>query len=360
MIRVGIIGLGKFGLQHLRCMSQLEREGRVQLAAICSRTEETLQARRKEFAVETGYTDWRKMLDEVELDAITLVTPDHLHKEMALAALEHGLHVLVEKPLDVTVAGCKEVIAAAEQAGKLLQVDFHKRYDPEHLNMKAAIDEGRLGQVLYGYAHMEDRIEVPSEWFPHWAPYSSPAWFLGVHFYDLFHFLTGYKARSVRALGNKVKLKGDFDVDTYDHVSVQVEYYGGATCAFDASWILPKGFEAIVNQGIRLVGTEGMWECDTQYRGSRSVTTEEGMRTWNNNFLRKEYDKHGHPYYKGYGIESIADFIANVEALQQGVSLSDLKGTYPDGEAGLEATKIAEAAHISLAEDRLVLTSELD
>ncbi len=348
MIRIGVIGLGKFGLQHLRCMKQLERQGRVELLAICSRSEATLTGRLAEFPGPTGYTDWRRMLDEAQLDAVTIVTPDHLHRPMALAALERGLHVLVEKPMDTTTEGCNQLIEAAEKADRLLQVDFHKRYDPEHINMRGEYAAGKLGEALYGYVHMEDRIEVPVDWFPGWAPDSSPAWFLGVHFYDLFHFITGLKADSVMAVGNKRKLEG-LGIPAWDHVSVQVRYEGGACCYFDSSWILPRGFEAIVNQGIRIVGTEGMWECDSQYRGSQSATEAEGMRTWNNNFLREESDKQGRSVFKGYGIESIADFVENLEALAQDASLADLAGTYPDGEAGLEATAIAQAAHRSLA-----------
>ena len=104
---------------------------------------------------------------------VTVCTPDHLHREMALAAIDLGLHVLAEKPLDTTVDGCQTIINAVNSKGVLLQVDFHKRFDPEHRAVERAIRQGRMGDVLYGYAWMEDRIEVPVDWFP--SPYKCNA-----------------------------------------------------------------------------------------------------------------------------------------------------------------------------------------
>ncbi len=111
---------------------------------------------------------------------------------------------------------------------------------------------------------------------------------------------------------------------------------------------MPKSFEAIVNQEIRIVGTKGIWEVDSQYRGSRSCIEDEGMRTYNNSFMREMKDKQNRTIYRGYGIESIEDFAYNVQAIKNGASIESLKGTYPDGEDGLEVTKIGVAVHKSL------------
>ena len=158
----------------------------------------------------------------------------------------------------------------------LLQVDFHKRYDPDHQAIERRVQAGELGDVLYGSVYMEDRIEVPSEWFPHWAPNSSPAWFLGVHFYDLVRWIVKSEVKSVYATGTKNTLLKDYGVDTYDCVNAKVDFVNGASFVFDTSWILPKGFEAVVNQAVRIVGTKGVFECDSQDRGSRSCIASRG------------------------------------------------------------------------------------
>jgi predicted dehydrogenase len=194
---------------------------------------------------------------------------------------------------------------------------------------------------------MEDQIVVPRDWFPGWAPKSSPGWFLGVHFYDLVRWILKSNATRVYATGVKGKLQS-LGVDTYDSIQAKVEFDNGASVTFDTSWILPENFEAIVNQGLRLVGSEGAWEVDTQDRGCIGTSNAEGMRTYNTHFLMETKDKKGRPIYSGYGISSILDFAENVAFLKDGGTLKDLAGSYPSGEDGREVTRIAVAVHESV------------
>ncbi len=347
-VRIGVIGGGKFGQLHLRTFRQMGWDGGVELVAVCRVNEEALATQASEFGI-AGYTDYRRMLDNERLDAVTIVTPDHLHREMALEAIERGLHVLVEKPLDTTAVGCREIMDAARRKGVLLQVDFHKRYDPEHRAVERAIRQGRMGQVLYGYAWMEDRIEVPVDWFPQWAGSSSPAWFLGVHFYDLVRWMIKSDPVEVYARGRKEKLAKELGIDAYDFVSAHVTFENGAQFGFQTSWILPRGFEAVVNQGVRLVGTEGLWEVDSQSRGSQSCLQDAGMQTWNSSANREYEDSQGRVRLGGYVIESIEDFAGNAAYLKSRGNLDDIAGRYPSGEDGLQATRIAEAVHESIS-----------
>lgn len=346
MVRIGVIGVGTFGVNHLRAFAQTARAGVAEAVAAADLNSQRLEEMRRLFGFR-AYADHREMLKREELDAVTVVTPDFAHREIALDALAAGKHVLVEKPLDVTVDGCREMVQAAQKGGLLLQVDFHKRYDPYHLELERLVHEGKLGEILYGYCHMEDRIEVPRDWFPQWAPKSSPVWFLGVHFYDLARWVLGSDGRSVFARGQRKKLAG-LGIATYDSVQAQVEFENGAVVTFDTSWILPDQFEAVVNQGIRLVGTEGLMEVDSQDRGARSCFTSTGMQTYNLGFLREGADKEGNVVWSGYGIESIADFAHNVAFLKHGGRLEDLRGVFATGADGIEVTKIACAAEESL------------
>ena len=350
--RIAVIGGGKFGEMHLRAFTQLERDGHAKLVALCDINEKLLAERRQQYGVK-GYTDYKEMLAKEDLDGVTVVTPDFLHRQFVVDCLRAGKHVLVEKPLDVTVEGCDEMIAAADQAGRILQVDFHKRYDPYHRQMAAKIAAGMIGQVLYGYAWMEDRIEVPRDWFPRWAPQSSPFWFLGVHMVDLIRFCTRARGTAVFATGSKRKL-ASLGVDAYDCVNAKIAFDNGASFTVDTSWILPDRFEAIVNQGIRVVGTEGLLEVDSQNRGAEVCSAADGQQTWNLGFFLEEKDRDGRPRWGGYGIDSIADFAHNINFLLRGGALDGLAGRYVDGREAREATRIAVAAHESLATGKLV------
>ena len=352
-IKIGVVGAGIFGVNHLNAFRQLSYLGVAELGAVAEIDQKRAEWVRANYGCPV-YLDYNEMLAKADIDGVTVVTPDHLHKPVVLAACASGKHVLCEKPLDTTVEGCGAMVKAAAKANVLLQVDFHKRYDPEHIAMERRVSSGELGKILYGSVCMEDRIEVPVEWFPHWAPSSSPAWFLGVHFYDLVSWTMKTTGKRVFAVGRKETLKNDYNVDTYDSISAMVEFKNGAVVSFDTSWILPREFEAIVNQDIRLVGTKGVWEIDTQYRGSRSCVAGEGMRTFNNGFLRESKDKQGRVIYKGYGVESIEDFAYNILAIKDGASIASLAGKYPSGEEGLEVTRIAAAVHESARTGRLI------
>src|SRR5215831_8378047 len=108
-VRIGIIGGGKFGEVHLRTFRQMAWDGILEPVALCRLNEAELQKQCAEYHL-SGYTDYREMLAKETLDAVSICTPDHLHREMALAAIDRGLHVLVEKPMDTTSAGCQEII----------------------------------------------------------------------------------------------------------------------------------------------------------------------------------------------------------------------------------------------------------
>ena len=352
-IKIGVVGAGKFGQMHLDAFTQLGYLGVAELAGVAEANPKRAEQLKKELSCPI-FSSVSEMIDKTDIDAVSIATPDHLHRQVAVTAAKAGKHVLVEKPLDITVEGCQEIVDAAKSTNVLLQVDFHKRYDPDHQAIERRVREGELGDLLYGSAYMEDRIEVPSKWFPNWAPNSSPAWFLGVHFYDLVRWIVKSEVKSVYATGIKNTLLKDYNVDTYDSVCAKVNFVNGVSFTFDTSWVLPMGFEAVVNQGVRFVGTKGVFECDSQDRGSRSCIKDEGMATYNNNFKREGVDKFGRKHMGGYGIDSIEDFAYNVAFLKSGGKISEIPGCWASGEDGLEVTKMAVAIHESVKTGQVI------
>jgi predicted dehydrogenase len=346
--KLGVIGLGRFGSNILNTFSQLEKEGRCQLTAICDINPEVLKNQSNKFGVK-GYIDYKEMLTtEEDIDGVAISTPDPFHKEPAIYAAKCGKHIFVEKPLDITVEGCEEIIEVCKKNNVLLQVDFHKRFDPFHIAIKKDFEVNKIGKVAYGYAYMEDKIIVPRDWFYEWASKSSPAWFLGTHFYDLFRWLMSSNGKNVYAKGVKSKLK-KLGIDTYDFITATVEFENNSIITFDMSWILPEDFESIVNQGFKIVGEKGIIECDSQDRGTRVSYEKAGVMTYNPAFIVEKKSVSGDTQYWGYGIESIADFVYNLEYLEKGGNIEDIRGGITGlGEDGLESTKIAAAIHKSI------------
>lgn len=346
MIRIGVVGGGTYGESHLTVFRDMEAQGKVQLAALAEHSEERREERRQQFSIPV-YASHLEMMDKEDLDGVTIATPDHLHHAIAMDVLERGLHCMVEKPLDVTVEGCRELVAKADKKQVLLEVDFHKRFDPYHIEMREQFLEGKFGEIEYGYAWMEDKLFVPVDMLRAWSAQSSPVWFLGVHMFDLVRWvMDNPDPVKVFATGHKKKLAA-MNIDTYDAMVTQVEFANGASITFQNSWILPDAFEAVVHQGVKLVGTEGIFECDSQYRGGRGCLKNEPMRTWNLGIKYRERDKRNRIRWRGYFYSSIADFAENLIFLSEGGTLEELEGLYPTGRDGLAITQIACAAHES-------------
>ncbi len=345
-VRIGIVGAGIFGQWHLKAFTQVQNEGKAELVAIADLVKEKREQAAKDYNVKP-YADYREMIEKEKLDAISVVTPDPFHGDIAVAGLEMGCHVLCEKPMATTMEDCRRIIAASEKApDKLLMVDYHKRYDIYHIELERSVREGKLGDIQYGYAYMEDRIEVSRDWFKNWPKGSSPFWFIGTHFVDLIYWVLKSKGSKVFATGHRTKLRSH-GLDFWDNISAQIIFENGATFTVDAGWTLPDGFEAIVNQGIRMVGTEGIFEIDSQDRGAGGCLKGETQRSYNLGVYAEKHTPDGRIQYGGYGIESIMEFGHHVHYLKNGGSIKNLEGMYANAQDGFEVAKICLAAHVS-------------
>ncbi|MDR0382808.1 MAG: Gfo/Idh/MocA family oxidoreductase [Spirochaetaceae bacterium] len=141
-VRVALLGYGKVAALHAEAV---RASARGDLIAVCGRN----AARRDEFAVSRGLCSRETVAEAVQkdkIDAVIVSVPHPQHCECAIAALEAGCHVLVEKPMAVNVAQCAKMIAASEKAGKILSVVSQRRYFPPCVRVKQAIDAGKLGK----------------------------------------------------------------------------------------------------------------------------------------------------------------------------------------------------------------------
>jgi predicted dehydrogenase len=146
-VRVGIIGAGS--VVAARHLPNLQKHPDARVVAISRRSPEWLERIAADFNISGRYSDYRAMLDQEELDAVVIASPAGLHYEHARAALEHGLHVFVEKPMVLEPAHGEELVALARRARRLLAVGFDRRCHAHYRYARQVVAAGHLGEVRH-------------------------------------------------------------------------------------------------------------------------------------------------------------------------------------------------------------------
>lgn len=311
-----------------------------------------------------GATVWRDILAEHKPDVLFVATPDHLHAQPILDALEAGCDVITEKPLCLTVSEADAIIAASKRLQRIVAVDMHKRYDPfvREMMSKARQKYGIINRVR---AVLEEPLEVSTETFA-WAEKSNPFAYVGCHWLDVVHHYLDVKPAAVYATGQKnllanwdkhhveiAKLKGKDPatfkrrgkIMTWDSLDVAVTYKDGMRGDYNNNWINPAEFEGAVNQEIEVYGIYGRGFVDQQYRGFRETITGDGTRTRNPTFGGRIHHKGGHLEVFGYGKASIvAGMLAIIRLRVLGEFCDELEETYPSAASQRDVVRIIEAA----------------
>lgn len=145
VLRAGVVGLGMMGRNHVRVWDEVV-DG-VELAAVADPDPAALR-RATTGRSARGYADPATMLAEERLDLVSIVAPTSLHLPVTLAALEAGVHVLVEKPIASDRAEAEQMIAAAERAGRILTVGHIERFNPAIRELKRRLGAGELGRIF--------------------------------------------------------------------------------------------------------------------------------------------------------------------------------------------------------------------
>lgn len=149
---IGVIGLGT-GRRYLEALCGM-RDAR--LVSICDTNEERLRAYAAQYGVAEAHTSYRRMLQNPEVDAVCVCTPDHLHRDMVIDALRAGRHVLCEKPLALHTDECRDMMTVAREQNRHLMVGQVCRLTPAFVKAKQMLDAGLIGELSFiesEYAH---------------------------------------------------------------------------------------------------------------------------------------------------------------------------------------------------------------
>lgn len=164
ILNVGVISCSDMAQSHMLAVKNHEQAC---LAAVCDVDEEKLREGGDKMGVEARYTDYRELLRHPGLDAVIIVTPDQLHREMVEESLNAGLHVLCEKPLALLREDLNAIVAASRASDKKLMVGQICRFTPGFAKAKELIDAGELGDIYYvesEYAHDYQDILSENGW----------------------------------------------------------------------------------------------------------------------------------------------------------------------------------------------------
>jgi phthalate 4,5-cis-dihydrodiol dehydrogenase len=258
-IGAGIIGLGEIGRVHLASYQ------RARGARVVAVTDLDAGARRGAAAV-AGAVDHRtvaELLADPQVDVVSVCVPHNLHLEIALAAIAAGKHVLLEKPMAVTVAQCDEIIAAAEDAGVTVGVSHNQLFYPPHIRARELIDSGVLGRSLM----LRMRLAIGGK-FSGWR--SDPAatgggllFDAGVHRFYLARALFG-EVQEVSAMTDLPPAQGE------NLAVVLLRFASGALGTIEANYHAPRG---AFDDAIEVCGSEGMLYisgCEADFEGFRT------------------------------------------------------------------------------------------
>lgn len=224
-VRLGLIGVGRFTrLWHLK---QLRNAPQVFIAGLADPNADNIQAARAEYDLSgaRSFADQREMLDNLDLDGVIVASPHAYHAEHIRAALEHGLHVLADKPLAGSSAETRQLLQLAEANHRLLQVVYQRHLQPEYLLMRDWAASGRLGEITFCAAHISHSwlTRYQGEWRQ--QPQLGGGGILndtGRHLIDVLLWVAGQRPASLAATLEDYRLP--FEVNA----AVSLRFEGGA------------------------------------------------------------------------------------------------------------------------------------
>ena len=339
-VRLGVIGAGAYMNTHMEAYRKLDG---LEVVAFCRRNPEALAEARKKWDVPRGFTDYRELLAMDGLDAVSIVTPTHTHRRIALDAIAAGKHVLCEKPLALTAADAREMLRAAEAAGIVHATNFNQRGRTPVGRMERYIADGYVGRIYHANIwrgmtqHIDARPGVLSWRFR--PKFGGGTVYELVHVFDMALFLCGDVKRICALLSTSEPHRAfndvpeGMDVTVPDSSAFLLEFNSGATGVIHTSFV-SRGLSpeapspAMTAARVEVSGEKGRIET-VGLHGLRGVSGAFGTL--------RELDP-GLPYPLPY--EQFVDAIRGGEPVRSPF------------EAGVKAAELVDAAYASANESR--------
>ena len=298
-INVSVIGCGVWGSNHARVYNEASS---INLQSVADLDKKRVETVAEKYNVE-GYTDIEKIINDKNVEAVSICTSTVTHANLALMAIEAGKHVLVEKPMTNTITEAKQLIKAAEKHDVKLAVGFVERFNPAVQEAFKLIKEGQIGKIILAHTSRVSRrparigdVGVVKD--------------LGIHDIDIISQLFQINPETIYATC------GSIDHSFEDYANINLRYNDNRNAFIETNWLTPR-----IRRNLIITGTTGI--ITVQYR-TQQITIE------NNRQLIQPYIQYQEPLKL-----ELESFINSVRKNKDPVVT---------GEDGLKALTIAEAA----------------
>jgi len=258
--RIGIIGAGFMAKAHATCF---DADGRVEIAAVSSRTPAGAEGLMSRFGVARHFTSWRELVGDPSIDIVDVTAPSALHGEMALAAIEAGKGVIIEKPMATDLEIAERVVEAVQRTHVPVLYAENRRFAPIFVNARALIDSGEIGSPLIFRINELGSGPAHGAWF--WDLTLSGGGALmdmGIHGFGMCEWLLGARVLRLQSTVRLLKWKESAGEGIEDTASTSCEFDNGAVGHLLCSW----GTEGGLDIRAEVYGTSGTLHLD-QGRG---------------------------------------------------------------------------------------------
>ncbi len=250
--RIAVVGAGILGSRHARVFREMDESELVAVVDVnAERAEKIARANGA-----NAFTDLKQMLASADVDVVSIATPDHLHRDPVLAALEAGKHVLMEKPLATNADDARAIVKAVDTSKRVAMVNFSQRYVSDHLWIKQRVDAGKVGAPKMIISVKFDTISVPTGMIASWSAKTSPLFFMSSHDLDLVQWFVG--ANPVEVIAREVR--GTLDArgfGVHDGLNALIQFEGGVSANFHSSWIHPNTYPRVADGYMQIIGSDG-------------------------------------------------------------------------------------------------------
>ena len=240
-IAAGVIGIGFIGEAHIEALRRL---GGIHVAAIAGSSEEQAQRQARRLGVDRFYGSWRQLIEDPAIDAVHICTPNHLHFPIAKFALEHGKHVICEKPFVLTEQEGRLLLELANERQLVHAVHFNLRYYPLVQQARVFVGNGEAGRLFHFQGHyLQDWLHQHSDYNWRMEPAaagevsSRAVADIGIHLLDMAEYVTGLRIKALcaqTAIVHQQRLKPTHTgveavrVQTEDYAAILLEFENGA------------------------------------------------------------------------------------------------------------------------------------